>query len=290
LKKLLITAVLVFAAVNFTSCRAAQKEKPQIYASFFVMYDFALQIAGANADVYCIVPSGAGAHNFEPTPQDMAAVSEADIFFYSDSVMEPWAGNVADAAQNTPAVSLSEGLYEENADPHVWLNPNYALKMMEVILVKLISADPDNTDSYIENYNIASEKIDALNQSYIDAQLSGKTILCYHAAYTHLCDEYGMTQKSVEETGNSAEVSASKIAETIEFINENEIKYIFAAPYGYAGAVDVITRETAAKRLELNPCEILDEKSRADGADYFSIMYANLENLKTGAQYTASGA
>jgi zinc transport system substrate-binding protein len=287
LKKLLLSAVLVFAAFNFASCGTEQKEKPQVYASFFVLYDFALQIAGERADVYCLVPSGAGAHNFEPTPQDMAAVSEADIFFYSGSVMEPWAVKVAEAAQNTPAVSLSEWLSGENADPHVWLNPNYAIKMMKTICDSLISVDPDNTASYEANYNTAAEKIEALNQSYIDAQLSGKTILCYHAAYTHLCGEYGMTQKSVEETGNSAEVSASKIAEIIEFINENEIKYIFAAPYGYTGAVDVITRETEAKKLELNPCEILDEKSRAAGADYFSVMYANLENLKTGAQYTA---
>ncbi|MCD8349390.1 MAG: metal ABC transporter substrate-binding protein [Planctomycetaceae bacterium] len=84
--------LLTFSAV------AGEAAKPAVIATLFPQYDFARQIAGDHADVRLLLPPGAESHSFEPTPADMRAIADADIFIYTGEHMEPWAKRLADSA------------------------------------------------------------------------------------------------------------------------------------------------------------------------------------------------
>lgn len=97
------------------SSRAAETQaagKLKVEASFYPMYEFARSVGGDLADVELLVPSGTEPHDWEPTPQDIAKIEDADLLVYNGAGMESWVDQVLDASANAKlrTVEASEGL------------------------------------------------------------------------------------------------------------------------------------------------------------------------------------
>jgi len=65
-------------------------ERLRVIATIFPQYDFIRQIAGDRVDLRMLISPGAEAHAFEPTPSDMIAMLEADLFIYTGGHGEAW--------------------------------------------------------------------------------------------------------------------------------------------------------------------------------------------------------
>ncbi|OKP96929.1 metal ABC transporter substrate-binding protein [Paenibacillus sp. P46E] len=99
-------------------------DKLDIKVSFYPMYEFTKNIAGDLADVETLIPAGVEPHDWEPTAQDMAEISAADILVYNGAGMEGWAQQVIGSASGTPLIvveaskglNIMEGVEEEEAD------------------------------------------------------------------------------------------------------------------------------------------------------------------------------
>ncbi|WP_246281356.1 metal ABC transporter substrate-binding protein [Saccharibacillus qingshengii] len=89
-----------------TSAEQAPADKLQVEASFYPMYEFARQVGGDLADVKLLVPSGTEPHDWEPTPQDIARIQEADMLVYNGSGMESWVEQVLGATSNTELLAV----------------------------------------------------------------------------------------------------------------------------------------------------------------------------------------
>ena len=72
----------------------AQEEKIRIVATLFPQYDFAKAIAGDKAEVTLLLPAGMESHAYEPTPQDVLTIHQADLFLYTGPEMEAWAQSI----------------------------------------------------------------------------------------------------------------------------------------------------------------------------------------------------
>lgn len=57
-------------------------------------------------EVENIVPVGADAHTYEPTPQTMIDVAEADAFIYNGASLEPFADKITSAVEDYDVVTL----------------------------------------------------------------------------------------------------------------------------------------------------------------------------------------
>lgn len=91
---------------------AVKADKLDIKVSFYPMYEFTKNIVGDLADVETLIPAGIEPHDWEPTAQDMAGISAADVLVYNGAGMEGWAQQVIDSAKGTQlvAVEASKGL------------------------------------------------------------------------------------------------------------------------------------------------------------------------------------
>jgi ABC-type Zn uptake system ZnuABC Zn-binding protein ZnuA len=106
-----------------------------------VAADLTRAVAGESAQVTSLLPAGVDPHAYEPAPQDVRTVAEADAVFINGLGLEEFLAELlANAGGGAPVVSLSEGVQpraledlglgeehnEEEAhsvDPHVWLDP-----------------------------------------------------------------------------------------------------------------------------------------------------------------------
>ncbi|MEK3735036.1 MULTISPECIES: metal ABC transporter substrate-binding protein [Paenibacillus] len=84
----------------------------KIKTSFYPMYEFTRQVAGDLAEVENLVPAGVEPHDWEPTPQDMAGIAEADVLVYNGAGMEGWIDQVLGSinASDLTVIEASKGL------------------------------------------------------------------------------------------------------------------------------------------------------------------------------------
>ncbi|AEG61603.1 metal ABC transporter substrate-binding protein [Desulforamulus ruminis] len=98
MKKFFAALVVLLFTGLLTGCGSAentgQKEQLTVYTSFYPLYDFAKQVGGDKIIVKNVVPAGAEPHDWEPSPQDVAEMTKADVLILSGTGMEPWAEKV----------------------------------------------------------------------------------------------------------------------------------------------------------------------------------------------------
>lgn len=289
MKKIITMLMLVVISVLSVGCSGPKTDssKPQIYTSFYAIYDFTKEIAGDYADVYNIVPPGTEPHDWEPTVQDMAKLNSADIVFYNGLGMESWIdkvkSSIIDSEVRFEELSLGVPVDENGTDPHIWLDPHNVKIMCKNILDTLCETDPDNKAIYEVNYNNYMVSLDSLDKSYTDtiSDLSNKNIVVSHEAYSYLCNAYGLTQTAIDGISADSEPSPEKMMELINFVKENNIKYIFYEELVSKKTAETLASETGTQLLPLNPFEGLTDEEIANGENYITVMEKNLENIKT---------
>lgn len=279
---------LIFVILLTAGCQGTQPEPDaaglRVYTSFWAMYDFTKTIAGEYAQVENLVPPGVEPHEWEPSPEDMIKLEQADVFVYSGKGMESWCEKVLASLSNPDLIvveaakSVPEQMQEGSVDPHVWLDPENAGIQLEAIADALSQADPKNQVHYQTNLQAQQEKLAALDQAYRDtlAACPKKEIVVSHRAYGYLCNAYGLEQIPAEGLTADSDPSPAQLAQIVETMRQKDIHYLFFEELVQSKALETIQAETGAQALVLDPFE-----GDAENSSYLTVMEKNLQNLKT---------
>ena len=177
-----------------------------------------------------------------------------------------------------------EDEHHHTYDPHIWLNPQYAIKMAESIKDELCKIDPENKEYYENNANEYINQIKQLDSEFeevVDNSKSKKIAFGGAFAYAYFVERYDLDFISAYETcGESAEPSTAKIKEVIDYINKNKIPVVFYKEYSNGNVAKTISEATRTEMLVFNTVHNLSKEEIQSGATYVSIMRENLENLK----------
>ena len=167
-------------------------------------------------------------------------------------------------------------------DPHIWLDPILAKQQVNNIRDGLIQADPQNKEHYEKNAMKYNEKLDALDIK-IKSSLSScnkDTFVPFHNAFTYLGDRYGLKIVALSGVAPDSEASAAEIAAFVDFVNDNDIKVIFAEELVDPRLAQVIADEAAAEVLLFSPIEALTKDEVGQNITYIDKMEQNLDALK----------
>ncbi|QIK70143.1 zinc ABC transporter solute-binding protein [Erysipelothrix sp. HDW6C] len=273
-----------------------------IVTSFYPLYDFATKIGGDKVSVHNVLPNGVDAHSFEPSPKDMVAIQESDLFIYHGAGLEAWVPTVLKSLsdKNIPTVAVSDGVvllenqdhddhdHDDHdhgvSDPHTWLSPTNAKKEMAIVKDKLVEIDPDNAAYYTKNYDVYATALSTLDKDFRTAieGVQTREFLVDHLAFAYLAHDYDLVQKGVIQGLLSEEPTPKELELAIEYIENNNIKVIFAVPTESSKVVDVVVKETGVTVLPLYTIESLTGDQIKDKQDYFTLMQKNIESLKEG--------
>jgi zinc transport system substrate-binding protein len=186
--------------------------------------------------------------------------------------------------ENAHSHNHSEEGHHHTYDPHIWLNPQYAIKMVRNIEQELSKVDPDNAEYYktnADNYIKQISDLDSEFESIVENASNPKIAFGGAFAYAYFVERYNLDFISAYETcGESAEPSTVKVKEVIDYINKNKIPVIFYKEYSTGNIAKTISEATGAKMLVFNTVHNLSKDEIQNGATYVSIMRENLENLK----------
>lgn len=293
---LAVVGVFMFAYFISLNNTPSGNEKIEVVASFYPLYFFAKQIGGDKARVTNITPAGAEPHDYEPTAQDLARIENSDILILNGEGLEAWGEKMKHSvnADRTIIIAAGEGLAAQPvvgggeivADPHVWLSPKLAGRMVDRIVRGFIQADETEAAYYTANGNILKSELEALDNEYAAGlnNCADRNIITSHAAFGHLVSAYGLNQIAIAGLSPDAEPSPRRLAEIVEFAEKNGAKFIFFESLVNPKLSKTIAAEIGAGTMTLNPLEGLGEDELAEGKTYFTEMRSNLINLKTALQ------
>ncbi|NLO89754.1 MAG: zinc ABC transporter solute-binding protein [Clostridia bacterium] len=286
---LMLLGVLIFSAFGCAGNQevSSPKGKIQVCTSIYPIYYFTSRIAGNETEVKEIMPVASDPHSWEPSPKDMAEIQKARVFIYAGAGLEPWAQDVAETLgeNGTKVLEISKALFIGNnshEDPHFWLDPLLAQKAAEAIKDLLVDADPNNKNTYENNYQKLASDLEALHGEYKQAlsQCSKKEFVVTHSAFGYLAERYGLKQISIMGVSPESEPSPARLAELADQLKDKNIKYIFTEPFISPKAAEILGEETGAELLVLNPIGSLTKEQQREGKDYMVLMRENLEQLK----------
>ena len=199
--RLLLAALLALLLV-MPGCKKEEKAngKLQVVTTLFPLYDFAKRIGGDKADVHLLLPPGVEPHSFEPRPEDMVRVNRADLFIYTNKVMEPWADSIVAGLDKGKVVIVegskgikllpapeagddAHGHRETGADPHVWLDFDNARLIARNILDAFTARDPANSEYYRSNAAALEKDLVALDQRYREVLAAAPKKVLLHGGH-----------------------------------------------------------------------------------------------------------
>ncbi|WP_411346306.1 metal ABC transporter substrate-binding protein [Paenibacillus sp. WLX1005] len=302
------------SSTNGTTSNGSSGNKLHIITSFYPMEEFTSKVAGDLADVETLIPAGTEPHDWEPTPQDIAKMTEADMIVYNGAGMEEWIDQVKDSlGSNGPTLveassglQILEGTEEEEHehegddhsaeeashseeghdhggfDPHVWLSPKQAQAEVQNIETALAKLDPTHADQYKQNADAYIKELSQLDSDF-SAGLSSakrKDFITQHAAFAYLARDYGLTQVPISGLSPEQEPTAAQMADVVNFAKQHNVKTIFFETLVSPQIAETIANEVGAQTAVLNPLEGLTADQIKSGENYITVMKENLAALE----------
>lgn len=271
------------------TCAGAEANQINIVTTIFPIYDWVREVVGDNAthaNITLLLDNGVDLHSYQPTAQDILAISTADLFIYVGGESDEWVEDVLQSAMNPnlKAINLVDAMgedikteevvegkehdhdhedsedheehdheheHEDEADEHVWLSLRNAGKLTGIIADTLSEIDPDYAEYYQENASAYIGKLADLDARYTDTVNGSacKTILFGDRfPFRYLADDYGLTYFAAF-SGCSAESEAS--FETIVFLagktDELGLPAVLTIEHPKTRIAETIVQATSAK-------------------------------------------
>ncbi|MDF1748604.1 MAG: zinc ABC transporter substrate-binding protein [Alphaproteobacteria bacterium] len=140
-------------------------------------------------------------------------------------------------------------------DPHIWLDPQNAIAMVQDIEATLVQVDPSHAAQYTANAKILSARIEALDKSLTTelAPVADRPFAVFHDAYQYFEAHFGLHAVGVLTLHPESRPSAERVAAVQKILNNSGAACVFSEPQFPSKLVNVVTEGTQAKSGELDP-------------------------------------
>jgi len=256
------------AAAGDASSAAGQG--PLIATTVSPITSIAASIAGDRARVQGIVPEGTNSHTYEPAPQTAELLSKADLILVNGLKLEDPTVDLAKAnkKESTPIVEIGTSVLPESdyiydfsfpkedgkPNPHLWTDPNYAIKYAAVIRDQLGKLDPANASYYSANYDAFAKKAtalaDALRADQATVPAGNLKLLTYHDAYAYFAKDFGWQVIGALQPKSFSDPTPSEVAALIDQVKAEKVPTIFGSEVFPSAVLEEIGRATGAKYEE----------------------------------------
>lgn len=255
--RLLATLISVLA-LSLGSSLAYAKFK--VVTTFTIIQDMAQNIAGDAATVESITKPGAEIHDYEPTPKDIVKAQSADLVLWNGLNLERWFEKFFQNVKDKPAVvvtegiepmSINEGPYTGNPNPHAWMSPSNALIYIENIKNALVKYDPQNKETYEKNAALYAQKIKALDKPLREklAQVPEvqRWLVTSEGAFSYLTRDYGFKEAYLWPINAEQQGTPQQVRKVIETVKANKIPVVFSESTISPKPAKQVAKESGAK-------------------------------------------
>ena len=252
---------------------AAEADRITVFTSILPQEYFVERVGGDRVQVQALVTPGRSPATYEPTPRQMAALSEAKVFFrigvpFENGLVPKIEGiakglQIVDTREGITLREMTahhhhgdehlEGCDDGGADPHIWLSPRLVKVQARTIADALIDVDPAGTATYETNLAVFLDELDTLDAHLVEAlaPVTGKTFMVFHPAWGYFADTYGLEQTPIEIEGKDP--SGQQLARVIEMAKDEGVLVIFVQPQFSTGSAERVAEAIDGAVVPIDP-------------------------------------
>ena len=269
----------------------------RIMATIFPEYDWVREILSDNPagiKLSLLLDSGADLHNFQPTADDMVAISSSDVFIFVGGESDEWVDDILKRVGSGKMKTISlldilgdRAMEEEHDhdgyDEHVWLSLRNASVFCTEIARVLSELDPQNAQLYARNLDSYLKKLSALDAEYSQVVENARfkaMVFGDRFPFAYLAADYGLECHAAF-SGCSAETEASfeTIASLSAKLDELGLGCVMAIDGSDGKIARTIIRNSGSQDRRVLVLDSMQSVTSADvkaGSTYLGIMEKNL--------------
>lgn len=257
LHRLLATlAMATGAALSAPGARAAEPAPLKLVASFSILADMAREVGGPQVEVHSLVPPGADAHLFSPTPLDAQRLAQAELFVVNGLGYEGWIERlVRTTGFRGPVVVLSQGIQPRRVggqpDPHAWHSLAHARSYVDTLRAALAKARPAQAGAFNARAADYLARLSGLEREatarFAALPPQRRQVITGHDAFGYLAQAYGLRFIAPRGLSSDGEPSAGAIAQLVRQIRELGGATLLAETVGDPRLLERIARESGAR-------------------------------------------
>jgi manganese/iron transport system substrate-binding protein len=273
-----LSAAAGAVVVPYSPNARAQARPIRVVTGVAIVQDLVRRVGGDGVEAFSIVPQGADPHTYQPTPRDVQALQGARLAVWNGLGLDETAADLV-AEQRLPdltVVVLSDGITpladgdgDEDEDgheaghghehaagnPHLWLDPVYAVRYVETIRDALSEVDPGNAATYQANATAYIGEIEALD-TWAQGEIATipaerRKLVTFHDAFPYFAGHYGLDLVGVVLKSPGREPSAQDVAALVTEMQGHQIPTVYAEPQFNARILELAARDAGVqvKRL-----------------------------------------
>ena len=296
------SAVLALA-ILLTAC-GRQEEKPvataekklNVVTTVAPITSIVENIAGDKIQLAGIIPEGINSHTFEPIPSDSKLLSSADLIILNGLDLETPTLNLAQANLKPGAAiyflggqTIKETDYifdfsfpkeQGHPNPHLWLNPEYAMRYATLVRDELIRLDPKNKAVFEQNAAQFLKKLEALDQAIKEAAQTippnNRRLLTYHDSWPYFARRYGFQVIGAVQPSDFTDPSPREVVRLIEQIRKEKVPAVFGSEVFPSPVLEQIAREAKSRYIDKLRDDELPGKPGDPQHSYIGMMVENM--------------
>ena len=321
LVSIFLSIVIICSLFSISGCGKTEKVqksdgKISIVTTIFPYYDFVRQLAGDKADVRLLLSPGSDPHSYEPTPSDIVAIENCDLFIYNGGESDEWVDGVLSSIENKNVKVMKMMEYVtlrheqsmdhnhehaehedmddndeghdheegEEYDEHIWTSIRNAERMSASIADELISLDSKNSDYYNEKKADYISSLDSLDKKFTEVTNNKKRdtlVFGDRFPFLYFVSDYNLGYEcAFPGCSHETEPSTAVVSHLIDFTRENNIPVVFYLELSSGKIAQIISEDSSAKTMQFSSCHNVTKEAFENGATYISVMEQNLEALK----------
>ncbi|MBM4260096.1 MAG: zinc ABC transporter substrate-binding protein [Deltaproteobacteria bacterium] len=279
-----------------TAKPAAAPQKFKVVTTVAPITSIVENVAGDKVTITGIVPEGVNSHTFEPVPSDSKLLAEADLVILNGLDLETPTLKLAQANLKKGAAifSLGDKTIEQadyvfdfsfpkdkgHPNPHLWLNPEYAMRFATLVRDELARLDPPNKAAYEANTAQFLKKLEALDQAIKAAAATvpaqNRRLLTYHDSWPYFARRYGFTVIGAAQPSDFADPSPKEVIRLIEQIRQEKVPAVFGSEVFPSRVLEQIARESKSRYVDKLRDDELPGKPSDPNHSYIGMMVENI--------------
>ncbi len=292
---LLFMTALSSCSIPQNTITNSSPSKINIVTTFLPMTLFTEAVAGECATVTALIPPNLGPHDFQATPTDIAALSNAQVLVKNGLGMEYFLAKLTDSAENNSlqVIDTSRGVAvirsdEAEADeqdqgevnPHIWLDPLRATQQVQNIRDGLVKADPGCSAGYRQRAAAYTAQLKELNTA-IATQLRpfrGKTFIAFHDFAPYFAERYDLQADFVVDVPemNPTPADLQRVSNKVQ---QTQLKALLSEPQEGDRSFNALAEDLGVNVVTFDPLETGPEKASKLPDTYFTVMKSNVASL-----------
>ena len=309
LKKLSIVIIALLVVGGgifwFVNGRGEQKatgsQKLRVVTTNSILEDMVEQVGGKDVRVYSIVKRGTDPHEYDPTTNDIAAATEADVLFHNGLNLETggsgWfnkftkTANKRDgkevfaASKHVKAMYLTESGKENETDPHAWLYLSNGVKYVKMISSVLQDKDPKHARAYQKRTDAYVEKLEKLHKEaqskFADIPEKQRLLVTSEGAFKYFSKAYDIKPAFIWEINTEAQGTPEQMKQVLAKIDQSEVKSLFVESSVSPKSMKQVSKETKLPIYAKIYTDSLAKKG-TQGDTYYDMVKWNIDKIHDG--------